>query len=169
MLLVGLGAYRSQYNCKGIYLIQVNLYGPGDNFDPKNSHVIPALIHKIYTAKKNHQKQVSVWGNGRVSREFLFVKDAARAIVLAMEKYERPEPMNIGSGEEIFIADLVKKIAHLLDYRGIIVWDKTKPDGHPRRLVSSLRVYEYLKFRAKIPLEQGLNQTIKWYINNHTN
>ncbi len=163
MLLVGLGAYRTQYNFNGIYLIPVNLYGPGDNFDPENSHVIPALIQKIYSAKKNYHKKVVVWGSGRASREFLYVEDAGHAIVLAMERYDKQDPVNIGSGEEIFINDLVKKIARLLDYQGEIVWDKTQPDGQPRRLVSSTQAFRHFGFRSQISLEEGLVRTIRWY------
>lgn len=164
MLLVGLEAYRSQYDLNGIYLIPVNLYGPGDNFDSDDSHVIPALIQKIYTAKKKSQAQIRVWGSGQVSREFMYVEDAAAAIVLAMEKYNSLEPVNIGSGEEILIKDLVNKITRLFEYKGEVVWDKTQPDGQPRRLVSSERAYHSFGYRAKMTLDAGLSHTIKWYL-----
>lgn len=166
MLLVGINAYKRQYNFNGIYLIPVNLYGPGDNFDPKRSHVIPALIRKFSQAKKKKQPAVTVWGSGRASREFLYVEDAAEAIVTAMEKYEKTEPVNIGSGKEITIAALVKKIAELINFKGKIIWDKTKPDGQPRRLLNTARALREFGFKAKTDFNTGLRKTIQWYEKN---
>lgn len=169
MLLVGGDAYRKQYGLKTIYLIPVNLYGPKDNFNTKKSHVISALIKKIYAAKINGQSSVTVWGTGKASREFLYVEDAARAIVLAMEKYENSDPVNIGSGEEIFIKDVVGQIVKLVNYQGKIVWDKTKPDGQPRRLLSVDLAYKNFGFRARIPFVLGIEKTLNWYIKNYKN
>ncbi|MCR4277338.1 MAG: NAD-dependent epimerase/dehydratase family protein, partial [Candidatus Roizmanbacteria bacterium] len=163
-LLVMLQAYRQQYNFNGIYLLPVNMYGPGDNFNPKSSHVIAALIKKIYDAKKNHKKEIIVWGDGRASREFFYVEDAARAIVLATEKYDQPEPINIGAGFEITIKDLVNKLVKLMDFKGKIVWDKTKPNGQPRRCLDVSKAKKEFGFVAKTNFDEGLKKTVKWYI-----
>ncbi len=167
MLLVMSQAYRQQYGFNSIFLIPVNLYGPGDSFDPQSSHVIPALIRKVAKALENKRKIIHVWGKGRVSREFLYVEDCARAIVLATEKYNKPEPINIGSGSEIKIRDLVWLIAKLMGYSGKIVWDKTKPDGQPRRCLDTSRALKEFNFKAKTNFEMGLKTTINWYYKNY--
>lgn len=167
MLLVGCQAYRKQYGFNGIYLIPVNLYGPGDNFNPKQSHVIPALIKKFYEAKVKRLKAVTVWGTGRASREFLFVEDAAEAIILAMEKYDKVDPINLGTGSEITIRNLVKIIASIVEYKGKIIWDKTKPDGQPRRFLNTEKAYREFGFKAKTDLKSGLIKTINWYKNHY--
>jgi GDP-L-fucose synthase len=151
-LLVMLQAYRQQYGMNGIYLLPVNLYGPGDNFDLETGHVIPALIRKF------------VWGSGAASREFLYVDDAARAIVDAAEHYDGPEPVNVGSGREITIRRLVELIASLTGYDGDIRWDASKPDGQPRRMLDTSRARRLFGFEARIPLEEGLRRTIDWWI-----
>jgi GDP-L-fucose synthase len=163
ILLVMLQAYRQQYHFNGIYLLPVNMYGPGDNFNPESSHVIPALIKKIYDAKKNHKKVIVVWGDGSASREFLYVEDAAKAIVLATEKYNRPEPVNIGAGFEITIKDLVYKLTKLMEYEGKITWDKTKPNGQPRRCLDVSQARKEFSFMAKTKLDNGLKKTVEWY------
>ena len=165
MLLVQSQAYRKQYNFNSIYLLPVNLYGPGDNFDPKSSHVIPALIKKFYEAKINNLDEVIVWGTGNATREFLYVEDCAEAIVLATEKYNKPEPVNIGAGFEISIKDLANKIKDIIGFNGKIVWDKTKPDGQPRRCLDTTRAEKEFGFKAKTNFEEGLKKTIGWYIN----
>lgn len=166
MLLVMSRAYRQQYGFNSIFLLPVNLYGPGDNFDPQSSHVIPALIKKIHEAKKKGDKSVIVWGTGKATREFLYVSDAARGIVLATEKYNQSEPVNLGAGFEISIKDLVKKIAQLMDFKGKIIWDKTKPDGQPRRRLDVSRAKKEFGFVAKTNFDKGLKKTIQWYLNN---
>ncbi len=166
MLLVQAQAYRQQYGFNTIYLLPVNLYGPGDNFEPKSSHVIPALIKKCIDAMTNNDSQITVWGTGKASREFLYVEDAAEAIVLATEKYNKPEPVNIGAGFEITIKDLVELIAKLTGYQGKIVWDSTKPDGQPRRMLDTSRGQKEFGFKAKTPFEEGLRETIQWYVAN---
>lgn len=165
MLLVQAQAYRKQYGFNAIHLMPVNLYGPGDNFDPKSSHVIPALIKKFVDAKKRKDKHVVVWGTGKPTREFLYVEDAARAIVLAAEKYDKPEPVNIGSSFEISIKELANLIKKLTGYKGKIVWDKTKPDGQPRRKLDTTRAKKEFGFSAKISFKEGLKKTIDWYEN----
>lgn len=165
-LLVMLQAYRQQYNFNGIYLLPVNMYGPGDNFDPKSSHVIAALIKKIHDAKKNHKKEIIVWGDGRASREFFYVEDAAKAIILAAEKYNQPEPVNIGAGFEITIKDLVNKLVKLMDFKGKIVWDKTKPNGQPRRCLDVSKAKKEFGFTAKTDFDEGLRKTVEWYEKN---
>jgi GDP-L-fucose synthase len=165
-LLQMLQAYRTEYNFNGIYLLPTNLYGPGDNFKPESSHVIPALIKKFIEAKENNYNQVEVWGTGKASREFLYVDDAARAIVKAILKYNKPEPINLGSAYEIKIKDLVERIAKLTDYKGKIVWDKTKPDGQPRRKLDVKMAKKELAFVSKIKFDKGLKTTIKWYLEN---
>ncbi|MBI3558771.1 GDP-L-fucose synthase [Candidatus Gottesmanbacteria bacterium] len=163
MLLVQAQAYRQQYGFNSIFLLPVNFYGPGDNFDSKNSHVIPALIRKVVEAKKNKQKFVEVWGTGKATREFLYVEDAAEAIILAAKFYDKPEPVNIGTGFEINIKDLVKTICHLLNYNGKIRWDKFKPDGQPRRCMDTTRAEKEFGFKAETKFNKGLKETISWY------
>jgi GDP-L-fucose synthase len=163
MLLVQAQAYRQQYGFDAIYLIPVNLYGPGDNFDLHSSHVIPALIRKCLEAKQAGDNKLEVWGTGTPTREFIYVDDAARAIVLAAERYDKPEPVNIGSSEEISIRDLVALIADLTGYTGEIVYDHTKPDGQPRRKLNVDRAREEFGFVAQTPFRQGLQRTIDWY------
>lgn len=163
MLLVQSQAYRQQYGFNSIFLMPVNLYGPGDNFDPSSSHVIPALIKKIYEAKQKGKKEVIVWGTGKASREFLYVEDAARAIVLATEKYNKSDPVNIGAGFEITIKDLVIKLVKLMDFKGKIFWDKTKPDGQPRRCLDVSKAKKDFGFTSKTNFDQGLKKTVEWY------
>lgn len=162
-LLVMLQGYREQYGLNGIYLLPVNLYGPGDNFDLETSHVIPALIRKFVTARRNGDEMVEVWGSGAASREFLYVDDAADAIVAATERYERTEPVNIGAGEEITIRALVDLIAKLTGYEGTIRWDASRPDGQPRRMLDTTRARERFGFAAATGLEDGLRRTIRWW------
>jgi len=164
MLLVQAQAYRQQYGFNCIYLLPVNLYGPGDNFDPETSHVIPALIKKCIDAKEAGHEYVEVWGTGEASREFLYVEDAAEAIILAAEKYNKPDPVNIGAGFEIKIKDLVELIAKLIGYRGRFVWDSSRPDGQPRRMIDTSKAKREIGFKAKWSLEEGLEKTIDWYI-----
>ena len=164
MLLVQAQAYRQQYGFNAIYLLPVNLYGPGDNFDPESSHVIPALIKKCIDAKRYAQSEIIVWGTGKATREFLYVEDCAEAIVLATEKYNKPDPVNIGAGFEISIKELVELIVKLIDYKGRIYWDSTKPDGQPRRMLDVSRAAEEFGFKAKVDFEEGLKKTIYWYI-----
>ena len=166
MMLVQSQAYRQEYGFNSIYLLPVNLYGPKDNFDPNSSHVIPALIKKIVEAKEKKSPFVEVWGTGKATREFLYVKDAAEAIILATEKYNKGEPVNIGSGMEISIKNLVKIICLLADYKGKIWWDKTKPDGQPRRQLDTRRAKSEFNFKAKTNFKKGLKNTIEWYIKN---
>jgi GDP-L-fucose synthase len=169
MLLVQAQAYRQEYGFNAIYLLPVNLYGPGDNFNPQSSHVIPALIRKISDAKKTSAPRLEVWGTGNASREFLYVADAAEGIVLATEKYDEPEPVNIGSGMEITIKNLVELISQLMDYKGEIKWDSSRPDGQPRRMLDVSRAEKEFGFRAKTDFETGLRATIDWYLKNNNN
>ena len=162
-LLVQGQAYRQQYGFNVIHLLPVNLYGPGDNFDPSSSHVIPALIRKIAEAKKNQAPKVEIWGTGLATREFLYVGDAAAAIVLAMEKYDGADPVNIGTGFEIQIKALAHTIAHKIGYKGEIVFDASKPDGQPRRCLDIHKARHEFGFMAKINLSDGLDKTIDWY------
>ncbi len=168
MLLVQSQAYRAQYGFDAIYLMPVNLYGPGDNFDPATSHVIPALIRKCVAAKRAAERgqppTVEVWGTGAASREFLYVTDAAEGIVLAAEHYDGAEPVNLGAGSEITIAALVRLIAGLLDFEPEIAWDASKPDGQPRRCLDTSRAEQCFGFRARTSLRDGLRQTIEWYL-----
>ena len=166
MLLVQSQAYRKQYGFNSIYLLPVNLYGPRDNFNPKSSHVIPALIHKCYEAKLNHISEVVIWGDGSPTREFIYAGDAAEGIVMAAEKYDGHEPVNIGSGMEISIKDLAELIARLIGYEGKLVYDTSKPNGQPRRALDVSRAREYFGFTAKMSFEDGLKQTIDYYISN---
>jgi GDP-L-fucose synthase len=163
MLLVQSQAYRQQYGFNSIFLLPVNLYGPGDNFSPKSSHVIPALIKKCLDAKKSEGGSITVWGSGQATREFLYVDDAARGIVLAAEKYDMPEAVNLGTGFEISIGDLVTLIVELTGFRGDIVWDKAQPDGQPRRCLDVSRARKEFGFEARIPFREGLIKTIDWY------
>lgn len=164
MLLVQAQSYRQQYGFNAIYLLPVNLYGPGDNFEPASSHVIPALIKKCVDAREQGWSKLVAWGTGRASREFLYVEDAASAIVLALEKYNGPEPVNIGSGMEITISDLLQLIAELVGFKGQIIWDSSKPDGQPRRSLETSRAEEEFGFRAKTDFKHGLSETIRWYM-----
>jgi len=166
MLLVQAQAYRAQYGFNAIYLLPVNLYGPGDNFDPRRSHVIPALIRKFAEAEDSGSKKVEVWGTGEASREFLYVDDAAEGIVLAAEKYNSPEPVNLGAEFEIRIKDLVVLISKLMGFKGEIVWDTSKPDGQPRRMLDVSRAKKLFGFKAKTKFEAGLKTTIDWYMAN---
>jgi len=163
MLLVQSQAYRRQYGFNAIFLLPVNLYGPGDNFDLQSSHVIPALIRKFTEAVRDDKGEVEVWGSGEISREFLYVEDAAEAIALATERYNKPEPVNIGAGFEIKIKDLVKLIAELTGFKGEIRWDKTRPDGQPRRRLDVSKAKEEFGFEAKVDFREGLKRTIEWY------
>ena len=165
-LLVMLQSYREQYGFNGIYLLPVNLYGPRDNFDPQSSHVIPALIRKFVHARDTGAATVDVWGSGSASREFLYVEDAARAIALATEQYESPEPVNVGAGREVTIRDLVEMIAAIVGFTGDIHWDTSKPDGQPRRMLDTSRAKESFGFEAEVQLEDGLRQTIEWWESN---
>ena len=163
MMLVQSQAYRQQYGFNSIFLLPVNLYGPGDNFDPRSSHVIPALIKKCADAIENHEEEITVWGTGQATREFFFVEAAAAAIVLATETYNKSEPVNIGPGFEISIKDLVALIAELTDFKGKITWDPTKPDGQPRRMLDTTRAFQEFGFKAKTGFREGLKKTIDWY------
>ncbi len=163
ILLVQSQAYREQYGFNAIYLLPVNLYGPGDNFNPESSHVIPALIRKFTRAMETGAPYVEVWGTGAASREFLYVDDAARGLVLSAERYNKPDPVNLGSGMEITIRDLVTLIQELTGYQGEIRWDTTKPDGQPRRCLDVSRAEKEFGFRAVTPFRDGLRQTIAWY------
>lgn len=166
MQLVQSVAYRQQYGFNAIFLLPVNLYGPGDNFNPKSSHVIPALIKKFVDAKETGEDEVVVWGTGKASREFLYVEDAAKGIVAAAEKYNKSDPVNLGAGFEITIKDLVEKIMELTGYDGKIIWDKTKPDGQPRRMLDVERAKKEFGFAADTSFDEGLKNTIDWYIKN---
>jgi len=163
MLLVQSQAYRQQYEFNSIFLMPVNLYGPGDNFDPRSSHVIPALIKKVFDAMEQGQDHIVVWGTGQATREFLYVEDAARGIVLAAERYDKSEPVNLGAGFEISIKDLVELVRELSGFKGEIVWDTSKPDGQPRRSLDVSRAREEFGFEARVPFEEGLRRTIEWY------
>jgi GDP-L-fucose synthase len=167
-LLTMLQAYHQQYGLKFIYLIPTNLYGPGDDFNPETSHVIPALIRKCLEAKKNNLPHIQVWGSGRVSRDFVYVEDVADALVLAMD-YEDTKPINLGSGKEVFIDTLVNIIKRATGYEGQIIWDTTKPDGQPRRCLNTDRAREWLKWEATTDLQIGLSRMIKWYQNDRFN
>lgn len=164
MLLVQAQAYRQQYGFNAIYLLPVNLYGPGDNFDPQSSHVIPALIKKCIDAIRNNDSKITVWGTGQPTREFLYVEDAAEGILLASERYNKPDPVNLGAGFEMSIKDLVELIAKLTGFKGKIVWDTTKPDGQPRRMLDTSKAEKEFGFKAKTNFEEGLKMTIDWYL-----
>jgi len=162
-LLVMLQGYRQQYGLNGIYLLPVNLYGPGDNFNPASSHVIPALIKKCVDAVDAGKDFIECWGTGSASREFIYAADAVEGIVLATEKYDSPEPANIGAGFEITIKDLVEKVAKITGFTGKIIWDTTKPDGQPRRCLDTSRAFREFGFKAKTDFDAGLKATIEWY------
>ena len=172
MMLVQSQAYRKQYGFNSIFLLPVNLYGPGDNFDPRSSHVIPALIKKCVDAMSNNESRITnndrppevvVWGTGKATREFFYVEDAAEAIVLAMERYNKSDPVNIGAGFEISIKELVELIVELTDFKGRIIWDKLKPDGQPRRMLDTTKAHKEFGFKAKTDFKEGLRKTIEWY------
>ena len=163
MFIVQAQAYRQQYGFQAISLLPANLYGPGDNFDPSSSHVIPALIQKCIEAKESRKETIEVWGSGDASREFLYVKDCAEAIVLATAHYNKSHPVNIGTGKEITIRTLSETIAKLTGFTGQIIWDHTKPDGQPRRRLDTTRAETEFGFKAKTSLEIGLQKTIEWY------
>ena len=164
-LLAQAQAYREQYGFNSIYLLPVNMYGPRDKFDLEKGHVIPALIRKVYEAKHAHRKYIEVWGTGKATREFLYVEDAAEGVILAAERYDKPEPVNMGSGMEISIAELAQTIASLMDFEGEIRWDSSKPDGQPRRMLDISRAEKEFGFRAKTTLEEGMQKVIEWYKN----
>jgi len=157
-------AYRQQYGFNSIYILPVNLYGPGDNFNPRSSHVIPALIRRFVEARRRDEKEVVVWGSGEASREFLYVEDAAKGIVMATEKYDKSDPVNLGAGFEIKIKDLVTLIKDLTGFQGKMVWDRTKPDGQPRRMLDVSRAKKEFGFVAKTKFEDGLKNTVDWYL-----
>ncbi len=166
-LLVQAQSYRAQYGMNIIYLIPVNLYGPGDHFDLENSHVIPALIRKFVEAKERNGKEVVVWGTGNVSREFLYVEDAARGIVSATLNYNKPDPVNLGTGEEIMVKDLVELIRDMVGFEGELVWDNSKPDGQPRRKLDTTKAEKEFGFKVRTSFKTGLKNTINWYIANN--
>ncbi len=163
MLLVQSQAYRQQYGMNAIFLLPVNLYGPRDNFDPKSSHVIPALIKKCLDAQERGERSIEVWGDGSPTREFIYAEDAAEGIVRAAELYDKPEPVNIGAGFEISIRDLVTLIARITGFTGDIRWDPAKPNGQPRRLLDISRAEKEFGFRARTGFEEGLTRTVEWY------
>lgn len=163
MQLVQAQAYRAQHAFRAIHLLPVNLYGPRDNFDPTSSHVIPALIRKCLEAVRMKSPAVTVWGTGAATREFLYVEDAARGLLLASERYDKPDPVNLGSGMEISIRDLTRKIAGAVGFRGEILWDSSKPDGQPRRCLDISRAEAEFGFRASTPFAEGLERTVRWY------
>ena len=169
MLMVQSQVYRQEYNFKSIVVIPTNLYGPNDNFDPSSSHVIPAIILKIHNAIKKKSNIVTVWGDGSPTRDFLYVEDAARGIISAAERYDEMKPVNLGSGQEVSIKDLVNIIAELMHYKGSIEWDTSKPNGQPRRCVDIKRATEKLGFRPLVPLQEGLKRTIGWFNSNFSN
>ena len=163
MLLVQAQAYREQYGFNAVYLLPVNLYGPGDNFNLETSHVIPALIRKCLEAGERNENQVVLWGDGSPTREFLYVDDAAEGIILAAERYNGDEPVNLGSGMELSIKELAMLIARLTGYKGEFIWDTSKPNGQPRRALDVSRAEKHFGFRAQVPFEDGLRRTIEWY------
>ena len=165
MLLVQSQAYRQQYGFNAIFVLPVNFYGHGDNFSPRSSHVIPALIKKCIDAKNKGEGHITVWGTGRATREFLYVDDAVRGIVLAAERYDNPEPVNIGAGFEVSIKDLVARIVRLTGFQGKVIWDPSQPDGQPRRSLDTSRAKSEFGFQASIKLDAGLKKTISWYKN----
>ena len=162
-LLVQLQAYRDQYGFNGIYLLPVNLYGPEDNFDPASSHVIPALIRKVYEAQQRGDRTIPVWGDGSPTREFLFSEDAARGIVMATQSFDSSEPINLGTGYEISIKDLVELICKLMEYDGELVWQTDQPNGQPRRCLDTEKAEDKFGFKAQVSFEEGLKRTIDWY------
>ena len=162
-LLVQLQAYRQQYDFDGVYLLPVNLYGPEDNFDPRSSHVIPALIHKVHEAQQRGDDSLSVWGDGSPTREFLYAEDAARGIVMATQSYSDPDPVNLGTGYEITIKDLVELICDLMEFKGKLIWETDQPNGQPRRCLDTERAKRAFGFSAQIDFHRGLKNTIAWY------
>lgn len=167
MLLVQSQAYRKQYGFNSIVIFPTNLYGPGDKFDTAHSHVIPALIRKIHDAIKAARNEILVWGDGSPTREFLYVDDAARGLVMAAESYDKSDPVNLGSGEEISIKDLTNTLSEIMRFRGSVQWDKTKPNGQPRRKVDSNKALTEFGFKAQVPLSEGLRRTVNWYNQQH--
>lgn len=167
MMLVQAQAYRKQYGLNAIYVLPVNLYGPGDNFDLEHSHVIAALVRKMVEAKRAGSAKVEVWGTGRISREFLYVDDCAEALVLAAEKYNGPEPVNLGAGREITVHDLAEMIRVATGFQGKLEWNSSKPDGQPRRCLDTTRAAELFGFTAKTPLEEGIGKTVEWFQAHH--
>jgi GDP-L-fucose synthase len=167
-ILVGAQAYRDQYGTNAVYLLPVNLYGPGDNFDPETSHVIPALIRKAVEARERDEREIVLWGDGSPTREFLYVDDCAEAIWLAAQRYDGVEPVNLGTGEEISIRELAHMVAELAGFDGDIVWDRSKPNGQPRRRLDVGRAEELFGFHARTTLREGLEQTISWYADTRT-
>ena len=166
-LLVQLESYQHQYGFDGIYLLPVNLYGPEDNFDPRSSHVIPALIRKVYEAKHRGDQELRVWGDGSPTREFLYVTDAAHGIVMATQNYSGTDPVNLGTGYEISIQTLVNLICQLMDFRGDVIWETNKPNGQPRRCLNVERAKTAFGFTAQVDLKVGLKKTIDWYLNQY--
>ena len=166
-LLVQLESYRLQYGFNGIYLLPVNLYGPEDNFNPDSSHVIPALIYKVHQAQKQGLKTLTVWGDGSPTREFLYSTDAAKGIVMATQKYDQSDPVNLGTNAEITILDLVELICELMEFKGELIWDTEKPNGQPRRCLDTSRAKEKFAFVAETDFRQGLTNTINWYRKHH--
>ncbi len=164
MMLVQSQAYRAEYGFNAVHLLLTNLYGPGDNFDPKNSHALVALVRKTVEAADKGEKFIEVWGTGKATREFLYVGDAAEAIVLAAERYDGGEPVNVGSGEEISIKALAELIMKLTNFPGEIKWDSSKPDGQPRRSLDVSKAEKEFGFKARMPFEEGLQKTIDWYL-----
>ncbi|MGB3760407.1 MAG: GDP-L-fucose synthase [Rivularia sp. (in: cyanobacteria)] len=165
-LLVQLQAYRQQYGFNGIYLLPVNLYGPEDNFDPKSSHVIPALIRKVQEAQDKGEKRIPVWGDGSPTREFLYSEDAARGIVMGTQSYNGAEPVNLGTGSEISIRDLITTICEVMEFDGEIVWQTDKPNGQPRRCLDTERAKKEFDFTAQVGFKEGLKNTVKWWREN---
>lgn len=166
MMLVQAQAYRKQYGFNAIYLLPVNLYGPGDNFDLDSSHVIPAMIRKFVEAVRANTGQVKLWGTGNASREFLYVDDAAEGIFLATKLYDKPDPVNLGAGYEVRIRDLADMVADVTHFSGQIVWDTSRPDGQPRRMLDTHKAEEEFEFKAKTTLKDGLHRTVEWYLQN---
>ena len=166
MLIVQAQAYRQQWGYNAVNLLPVNLYGPGDNFDPKTSHVIPAMIKKCVDAVRAGDSEIVCWGDGSATREFIYMDDAAEGIALAAEHYNGPEPVNIGSGMEISIRELATRVAEYAGFKGAIVWDTTKPNGQPRRCLDTSKAAKYFGFRAKMPFDEGLKRTVAWYQEN---
>jgi GDP-L-fucose synthase len=163
MMLVQSQAYRKQYGFNSIFILPVNLYGPGDNFDPRSSHVIPALIKRCVDAAATGDREIVVWGTGKATREFFYVEDASEAIVLATERYNKSEPVNIGAGFEISIRDLVALVVELTGFKGDVIWDEIKPDGQPRRMLDTSKAYREFGFQAQTSFKEGLGKTIAWY------
>jgi GDP-L-fucose synthase len=164
MLLVQLQSYRQQYDFHGIYLLPVNLYGPRDNFDLVTSHVIPALIRKMLEAKQRNESEITLWGTGQASREFLYVEDCANGILRSVEHYDKPDPVNLGTGRNILIRDLANLIARIVNYKGQIKWDSSKPDGQPQRQLDTSRARKEFGFEAGTPFEEGIRKTVDWYV-----